>query len=74
MVSSFSNASKPKIPSETAHSLYIPQPKHNLFKMHSLKGALTGLTLSLILLASETLAHPAQAGALGLRSVTPDAK
>ena len=51
-------------------------------KMHSLKGALTGLTLSLILLASETLAHPTQgyedsygkAGFLGLCGVDDNAK
>ena len=30
--------------------------------MHSLKGALVGLTLSLILLASESAAHPTQPG------------
>lgn len=39
--------------------------------MHSLKGALTGLTLSLILLASENaLAHPTSSQAsLALRGV-----
>lgn len=37
--------------------------------MHSLKGALAGLTLSLILLASESLAHPTHGKALGLRTV-----
>lgn len=50
--------------------------------MHSLKGALAGLTLSLILLASETLAHPTQgyedsygkAGFLGLCGVNDDSK
>lgn len=38
-------------------------------KMHSLKGALTGLTLTVILLASEALAHPTHGKALDLRTV-----
>lgn len=50
--------------------------------MHSLKGTLTGLTLSLILLASEILAHPTQgyedsygkAGFLGLCGIDDHAK
>lgn len=50
--------------------------------MHSLKGALAGLTLSLILLASESVAHPTQgyedsygkAGFLGLCGANDDSK
>lgn len=50
--------------------------------MHSLKGALAGLTLSLILLVSESVAHPTQgyedsygkAGFLGLCGANDDSK